>query len=201
MTTKKKKNAKPKKRTAFQSLIASIERSNKSFKRSGQARKIVMVAQDVLDLLTLKRIKATPGTYVQLPALSERRVKGLKDISELLKLPTLPSCDVCAIGAGMLAATLRLDHVPIARDDTGAVCTSAGYNTSGVLSAKMSDRAADVFPDELLRDMENAFERYHHGYDHLSAAARLEAIYKNLIKNKGKMFTNHDDPTEVIWAL
>lgn len=202
----KKKTAKPKRRTRFQKLIARIERSNKTFKKAGQAKKILMVAQDVLDLLSLKRINAYSGFYVQMPALPTK-VEGLKDISEFLKLPRLPACDVCAIGAGMVAATIRLNHVPIAKNEDDAVQFSASFNHPDgpdKFSVGMSDRAREVFPQVLLRDMESAFEHNDYGYDQDTDEDRLKAIYGNLVKNKGKKFTTDcakGETPEVVWSV
>src|ERR1700729_3822837 len=106
----KKRVAKP---TKFQKLVTSIERTNQSFKNAGQAKRIVMVATDVLAMLSLRRLSAVQGYYVTLPTGPH---EGLRDVSEFLKLPKLPACTVCAIGAAMVAATVRLNNVPIALD-------------------------------------------------------------------------------------
>jgi hypothetical protein len=193
--TKKKKVA------SFQKLVARIERSNASFKRAGQAKKIMMVAQDVLDLLKAKRLTAVTGYYMDLPQV---RADGLKDISEVLKLPKLPACDVCAIGAAMVASTVRLNGVPIEIEDDGYVRSDAQYKAHGAqdkFSASMSDRARSVFPDRLLRSMEEAFENCYYGYEQPHNDTRLSAIYENIVKNKGKKFTTNDTDNITVWSV
>jgi hypothetical protein len=192
----KKRVAKP---TKFQKLVTSIERTNRSFKKAGQAKRIVMVATDVLAMLSLKRLRPITGRYVILPAGSHR---GLKDVSEFLKLPRLPACEVCAIGAAMVASTIRLDHVPITftAGEVPEMEIDASFHSASTarrLSGNMSARALDVFPRDLLAFMEAAFEHRDFGYNIESDTARLRSIYKNLIKNKGKKFTDRVDGTAV----
>jgi hypothetical protein len=191
-----KKVTKPRKQTKFQKLIARIERSNKAFSKAGQAKKIVMVASDILELLSLKRINATPGTYVMLP----EPPREAKEVSDFLKLPRVPACDVCAVGAAMVTATIRLNRVQLVRDKYGQALTNVAFTSAydAPMSRGMSRRALSVFPKELLREMEDAFESEHHGYEQPDNSARLRAIYKNLVKNKGKKFTTHDTG-ETIW--
>jgi hypothetical protein len=186
-------------KTKFQQLVKSIEGSNKKFEKASGAGKIVMVARDVLAMLAARRIKATTCVYVQQANVPEERVVGLKDMSELLKLPKLPPCNVCAIGAAMFATTLRLDNVPISHDSGGyyAAYTSDGKSSTR-LGLSMSSRVRDVFPNELLRYMEHAFEYNGHGYKHRTSSERLTAIYTNLVENKGKKFTNCKTG-DVIW--
>jgi hypothetical protein len=192
-----KKVTKARKQTKFQKLIARIERSNKAFSKAGPAEKIVMVASDILELLSLKRINATPGTYVALP----EPPGEVNEVSDFLKLPRVPACDVCAIGAAMVAATIRLNRVKLVRDEYGQAMIDAVFTTGADdarMSSGMSRRALSVFPKELLREMEDAFESEHHGYEQFESRDRLRAIYKNLVKNKGRKFTTHDTG-EIIW--
>ena len=187
---------KTKSKTKFQQIVTRIESSNKKFQKASKAAKIVMVAKDVLAILNARRIKAVGGIYVDMGGIPYERTIGLKDMSELMKLPALPACSVCAIGAAMFATTLRLDNVPIQREtDYNMINAGADYTCQEGLnqSSNMSDRARSVFPHELLRRMEDAF-----GYRQSTANGRLAAIYENLVKNKGKKFTDHKTGG-VIW--
>jgi len=169
----------------FQKLVARIERSNKTFKNASPAKKIVMVAQDVLGLLDLKRISPIKGYYVDL--YDDDRLSKFKDLSEYLKLPRIPACRVCAIGAGMVAATIRLNNVP----------ASDTYIAFWDNENAMSNQTMSVFPIPLLRSMEGAFEHQFYGYEQ-NNEGRLRAIYENLIENKGKKFTEYHTG-KVVW--
>jgi hypothetical protein len=193
-------------KTKFQQLVKSIEGSNKKFEKASKAAKIVMVAKDVLAMLAARRIRAISGLYISQGGVPEESIVGLKDMSELLKLPVLPPCEVCAIGAAMFATTLRLDNVPITPDHFSSNhSTSAFYATEASaasgsgLSAAMSQRARCVFPDYLLRCMEYVFEKRECGYTQKSDSSRLVAIYKNLVENKGNSFTNCKTGT-LLWT-
>lgn len=191
-------------KTKFQQLVKRIEGSNKAFAKASKAQKIVIVAKDVLAILAARRIKAVTGTYVSLERVPQAHLDGLKDMSELMKLPSLPACNVCAIGAAMFATTLRLDHVPIESYNS---CSGPGFDDLSAdysegdscgMTSDMSERARDVFPHSLLRCMEYAFEEREHGYNKTAASGRLKDIYTNLVKNKGKKFTDRKTG-EVVW--
>ena len=188
-------------RRRFLHLCKSIDKSNKAFERADRFDKIVLVARDVLALLDMRKINACHGTYVQidLPKASSELPKKLDD---LLKLPNLPSCDVCAIGAAMVASTLRLDHVRTPKDNT-EYGINAGYADPGdkydATDDEMSRQARKAFTHVLLKEMEQAFECGAYGYGSLDRGeARLRAIYQNLIDNNGR-FTRHDDKTLQVW--
>jgi len=185
--------------TKFQRFIKRVEASNKEFKRAGRAKKIVMVANDVLAMLELRRLEACPGMYVRIPNVDIGRFGGLEEMSEVLKVPILPPCTVCAIGAGMLAATLRLDSVSILgpRGNVEAIFGYTERDVDGSNDQAMSAQTRKVFPNNLLRSMEWAFEQRSFGYTSLNATSRLRAIYTNLVKNNGKKFTHHRSGEEV----
>lgn len=179
-------------------LVKQIENSNEKFAKATPAQKIVMVAKDVIKLLDTGRAKATHGIYFELPRYEMADFTITKEIpkeigigrqlSEVLKMPDLPACNVCAIGAGMLAATMRLNKVRV-KDNLSYGLTET-YNTSPGKDT-MSSRVQGVFGNDLLREMEDAFEEGQHGYHRIKGAeARIRNIYQNLIDNKGKCFTH-----------
>jgi hypothetical protein len=183
-------NTKADKKAQFKNLVKRIQRSNKKFESATPAQKIVMVAQDVLALLDLNRIKATHGTYVQLPKGVEK-VKAKEDgtcsMQDVFKMSELPACDVCGIGAALLSCTLRLNQVEVDQAYVRAG-TYFGYNSAdcGDKDDQISARAREVFPHRLLREMEQAFENGSFDYYQVKTPkARLRAIYQNLIDNKG----------------
>ena len=167
-----------------------------------------MVAQDVLTLLSANRIKAGTGDYVRMNTgqlnLEKLEHEGQVEVADILKLPDLKACQVCAIGAGMLATTLRLDQAKVEFDPDNPYCREYfGYLPRPLNNAEgmMSSNAISVFGKELLRVMEETFEYNSYGYDrYLSPRGRLKAIYKNLIDNQGKRFT-HARTDAIIWAL
>jgi len=190
----------------FNDFVKSIENSNERFAKASSAQKIVMVAKDVLKLLALKRITSSRGSYVETGFIDEALFKGsaakrgkFSDIvsaSELFKLPELPECTVCAIGGAMVAATMRLNDCDV-NVSGNIVCDYYSYGNP----VGMSARADEVFGDELLREMESAFEQGTFEYHRLkSDSGRLKAIYENLVENKGKKFTFYKGVSEV-WPV
>jgi hypothetical protein len=191
---------KTEKTAKFKTLVKGIERSNEKFAKGKPHERIVMVAKDVLAMLALGRLKAQTGTYVHVELEDTALLESVQEegcqVSDLLKNPALPPCDVCAIGGVMVAATLRLNKV---RFEPGSSDLSDGFSEDE--KDTMSARAEDVFPAELLRIMEEAFEEGSFNYERLSSdSGRLRAIYTNLVENKGKCFT-HYRGSEVVWPV
>ena len=183
----------------FKAFVRSVERSNVKFAKATQDERIVMVARDVLALLGLGRIEAEHSVYVDTYLAEYRppKAEGCQ-VSDLLKDPQMPTCQVCAIGGAMIAATLRLNRVPFEPDPSGDLSGVFNVNSEAEPDT-MAARASDVFPTELLRTMENAFEDGDFNYSAMhSSAGRLRAIYQNLIDNKGKRFTGYRR-AEVAW--
>lgn len=191
---------------SFKQLINGIERSNAAFERASEAKKRKMVAQDVLRLLDLGRLKARHGRFFWIN-ISSGSVPGLlpRRFDDVLKLPELPTCQVCAIGAAMVCSTLRLDGVPTPQPDRDGLpgatfeawynsrplASNESFSTMPGLSDPMSETTRKVFPDQMLRTMEHAFEAGAYGYSELvTAAGRMRAIYQNIVDNGGEL-TNH----------
>lgn len=187
----------------FEKWKENVEKSNELFANATPAEKIVMVAKDVLQLCSLKYLIPKTGNYVliglpaDLKGGDSYREKPLpEEMSTLLKEVELPYCQVCAIGGAMVATTIRLNKVPLNSSQSPCCLDDdelyVGY--SGVRSSGMSERAREVFPKELLSEMERAFETGDYGYgDAGKAAQRFEAIYQNLVENQGKKFTAYAD--------
>jgi hypothetical protein len=189
----------------FESLVRRIERSNKRFESATATQKIVMVSQDVLDMLELERIKARHMIYVKIPLCVSNiqpNLSGNVQISDVLKLPELPVCSVCAIGAGMVAATLRKNDVVAPKSYASADFNYRNSPESNFEGEGMSLRAQEVFGKRLLRSMEQAFEDGEYNYHRTERGdSRMKAIYKNLIKNKGEKFTHYQANNFVIWTI
>jgi hypothetical protein len=195
----------------FAGLVKRIEMSNVAFKKADRATRILMVSRDVLQLLSLGRLNPERGRYFSVDV-SRREVadvarKAGAGLQEVLRLPELPACTVCAIGSAMLATTLRLNKVRCKSMDVDVEFGGATLSTTFVSPEErrynesaypMSGTTMRVFPEALLRRMEEAFERGYYGYCNCgSVRLRLKAIYENLVKNKGKKFTDATNGEEV----
>ena len=195
-------------RRRFVALCKRIDKSNKAFERADRYERIAMVARDVLALLDMRKIDACHGTYVQVDVPRESQNSVPKKFDDLLKLPNLPACNVCAIGGAMVAATLRFDSVPTPKkrpyDEEGTLSSAnASYydpdESCNATSESMSKQARKVFPNVLLRKMEEAFEYGYYDYGFLPAGEeRFRAIYQNLVDNDGK-FTRRNRNDDVVW--
>lgn len=201
-------------RKKFVELVSSIEKSNRAFKKASPSKKIVMVARDVIALIKLERLEVKHGVYVIMSGID--KFSPETQVQDIIKMPTLPACQVCAIGGAMVAATLRLNQVQvgdIVAEHTSSIGVFFNYSSPDFqydnAECGMSNRATDIFPHRLLREMEDAFERGYYGYDFFSYAKdRLIAIYQNLIDNEGKKFTeyrepnvDYDDADNIIWSI
>jgi hypothetical protein len=189
------------KKAQFKNLVKRIQRSNKKFESATSAQKIVMVAQDVLALLTLQRIEAEHGTYVRVPQVEKVKVNedGNCSMQDVFKMPDLPACHVCAIGSAQVAAVLRLNKVEAPADEV-RLGKWYSYNSNHLNDSddQISERTQEVFPDSLLREMETAFENGSYDYGKIKTPKlRLRAIYQNLIDNKG-CFTYYKDSQAII---
>jgi hypothetical protein len=199
----------------FTTFVKSVERSNTKFQQANRHQKIVMVSKDVLKMLELKRIKAQTGTYVEMPPapgitlekddagfLTYTDADNKCSVQDILKMPDLPACTVCAIGSAMLGSTLRLNKVNASKTAAyHGISMWYDYDAVGTTDTQASKRANSVFGTQLLRYMEEAFESNNYGYVHLSTHNRLIAIYQNLIDNKGKRFTWYEDKTRVVFEV
>lgn len=200
----------------YQRLVKRIEKSNQEFQKASKSQRIVMVAKDVLAMLKLGKMQATSGTYFEVPGIPNSPLvekKGSCQLSDILKMPDLPTCEVCAIGGAMMASVLRLKKVDVDCGDIadgilGVYLSEKDRNNPGfsnpnnhyyVVGRKMALKTEQVFPPKLLHEMEEAFENGSYGYDIGSDRQNMQDIYQNLIDNKGKKFTMRDDPKTVVW--
>jgi hypothetical protein len=189
-----------KNRAAFQRIIKCIRTNNARFKKASPSRKIVMVSEDVVALVKARYFAPRRHYYVHVDEAVHSAEKEVRDWNQLLELP-IPACEVCGIGAAMVASTLRL-KVPVTRWGNGMVATDYDFDdTEAAGNPTLSGRALQVFPAVLLRTMEDAFEFGNYGYKQEDQTARLLAIYENLIQNKGRSFTVFNDSDEMLWSV
>ncbi len=177
----------------FRNLVDRINRTNDKFEEADADKKRLMVAKDVLRLLDAKAVAAIHNIYVELDQVPDKFTgRGGFQVSDLFKSIKTPTCNVCAIGGAMVAATMRLN-------DVSTWCNSVLEDSFDEHEeGGMSARAVEVFGKDLLRRMETAFERGSFGYHRLkSANGRLRAIYQNLVDNRGARFTNYRGVSEL----
>lgn len=167
-----------------------IEKNNKIWSDSTDAERRVLLAKDALERLTKGQIKARRG---KLTAFRNTRklVKEEASIQEVIAKGEV--CQACALGSLMISQVFYKNKVKASQYWTGL---NWGDNNA--------DELRNLFGHEL-RKMEYAFEngeglvsssqlRSGEGFDcrkffskyRDSSTKRLEAILKNVIRNKGE---------------
>ena len=153
----------------------------KAFYRQTKAQKRVTIAKDVLKWLDTKKVRASPGVYLDVYDGKELVTEG--DTVNGYK------CEACALGA-IFACTV----------ERAKAARSGGFNVS---SGHMRSRLGPYFERDQLAAIENAFEQtsvipteastgtwspQYEGADFSadsSPTRRMRAIMKNIIRNNG----------------
>ncbi len=138
------------------------------------------IARDVLEMLDKRKIVPVVGA-AYLRFFLGRRARRHEELQGLVAGKT---CDVCAIGALLLAEVTRRDDLKI------------GDNWSHTVSMKMSqvhERLKSIFPIWMLHNIESAFEGPDDSsvYENQpcyrdSAAIRMRKIMRNILFNGGE---------------
>jgi len=162
-------------------------KKEKPFSRLNAAEKRVAIAQDVLAQLKIGRYVAESGTYVSLVDGDDTKVKANQQF--LTKPPQFGAsgqCNVCAKGA-LVCSIVRLDKkfnktvLQLASDVNLVLRRFFGQENANVMEAAFENW--NEFDDADGSDATQAFWQKHHDGDDRSV---LEAIMKNVIKNKGE---------------
>jgi len=159
------------------------KRTKRTFEELTDAEKRVAVAKDVIKQLELKKIVATPGTYVYGHGKTDKQATR--------------RCQACMLGGAILALArlqpkLRDDLVDVYSPHRGSgemVCTT-GPDAFALLE--------DLFGDQMLT-IESAFEDWGaagEAFTQKRPADRMIAICKNIIKNKGDLVLPGDADAE-----
>jgi hypothetical protein len=169
-------------------LAAARERANKRFDKLPAAVRRVKIAQDVLKLLDVRKLKAAHCYFSPdfgLRALPVDYWDSTKSLQEML--PKMESCSVCAKGALLVAAADLRNQVTITQSHTEI------YWGDG--SVSLSKALGGAFSPEQLGNIEKAYENFCNptstvpyrlkSYLGESSQDRLRAIMANIIKNKG----------------
>lgn len=180
---------------------------NKKFWAMAKDKQCISVAKDVLKLLSEGFLKARKGTYGEF-----RRIPRKYKVGDRSKIPdqaddlikTLKKndakCEVCGIGACFISLVNLGDNI-----STNTMIGKRRSFYNGISDRTMRILLRKVFSSNQLTLIESAFEKNttHNdtvsGYEiydekvdaacfgdqYISDAARLKAIMKNIIKNKG----------------
>lgn len=158
-------------RKRLRSIRDRIRKTSNAFANATPSQKRVMIAQDVLFQISLRRFKPS-STYFENDKVFEatEMLDSTTQVQDLFK--RMPSCHVCGIGSCFVATVDRVNELQIY--DT----TSLGSRDSQVeYLAKQG-----LFTGEHLGGIENAFE---HGGWGRSPTDRLKKIMKRIIKLEG----------------
>ncbi len=152
-----------------------IERRNTLFAGKTPAEQRVLIAQDVIALLEVGRLKAS-NEYLDHPV-RNYYMAGLQAQTVLLESPK--SCACCAKGAIFVSYILFKNDLKCGKDFEDVF--------DGV---KRNRPALDIFPADMLEDLENCYE----GFDgqkrwidkYPDRMTRLIALMENIIANNGE---------------
>jgi hypothetical protein len=157
-------------------MTKSTVETNKSFTKANAARKRVLIAKDVLIQIEQGKYNMTQGEYFRPQVYEYDALINQQTINEM------PPCKVCGIGAAFCSA-LRLGNDFSKR---------AGSVDSTVMREEMLYR---YFEPAQVDAIEYAFEGwsglphcqpfYYKFKDYSNKNAVAEAIFRNIIKNKG----------------
>lgn len=182
---------------------ARVLRENAAFKKMSKAQQRVVGAQDVLRWLANGRLKAQRGKWL---LLSRRNIatsegfwtQGLRDGDMRDALLKETTCQGCALGSLLACMVARVDKLPI---KDAFYASSLGHSKVMVSRDPVFSYLQKFFSIDQLRLMEVAFERGGgdvycdnsaqrlaariFGKRYHSSAARLRAIMRNVVRNKG----------------
>lgn len=175
-------------------LTPEIPVKKKPFSKMTKAEKRMAIAEDALKWLSLGKIGAISGNYFDSPEVNTEleKLTGRKtlDLQEILEKEGT-TCEVCAKGALFAADVLRRDNFRM------------GINNIYIGSLTIEQKLADIFDPLQLHLIEAAYEgvvvygenempeilikksRAFYG-KYSTSEARMIAIMKNIIKNKGE---------------
>lgn len=166
------------------------------------AERRVLIANDVLFLLGQRQrdSKLTPtcGVYV------DRDIRPYKDSPEMQLQQIVDAwiqekdCQVCALGAALVATTLRFNDFTVGQFD-GTITTVAGEDPRYIVLSDIREYLMQFFDREQLGLIETAYEgasiikvpdeddaaAYNFKMRYYDLRTRLRAIFKNIVANKG----------------
>jgi hypothetical protein len=185
---------------------AKTRQANAKFAKLSKDMQRVEIAKDVLKQLQRKRIRPTMGIWYKIPRVVNELVNANKEILKTQFHEVMnagPSCDACALGAVFVSAARKFDQRTFHQATVkGEFDSSNRYPNQGGMLRYLKN----FFEHKQLKMIENAFElgngslaaayfdkqntamnaavRFGNRYAS-SATKRLQAIMKNIIKNKG----------------
>lgn len=182
-------------------LRREIERRNKIFSAATLEEKRVLIAKDVLTQLKTGKLKARKSYFVRF---ARDYGNGERDFRSAYLKGELPRCEACGVGSLMISCTLFNNSHRICDDALGGFL---GSHIKENNRQSIRNGFLDIFEREQLSLIEQAFElgrgelssdfadeedwnvkrpeAVAFGKKYRSAHARLVAIMRNIIKNKG----------------
>lgn len=187
------------------SSIKSVKKTVKKTKpvsRMTKAEKVVVIAQDVIRMINAKKFKVLDShgyINVRIPATVKADEQLQKHLSKL------QDCEVCALGACMLAKVDKFDDCKV-RDlfGTGSDISDNGVDSFGFEETNrdsITEQLRGIFDENQMSLIEDAFESSDYQYDleeltysrayeifgsyYEDSSDRLKAIMKNIIDNNG----------------
>lgn len=167
--------------------MSTLKTRNAKFKAASATQKRMMIAEDVLDQLSAKKIKAAHRGWALMTFDTPQNPK-----QEVCNVMDKAQCTCCALGAMMLSEVRINDKLKLGTllDDDGLGLEFRMYHGAD------EDRLCDYFEDAQIRLIESAYERGTGRYDgtersvsfgerYKTPELRLRAIMENIVANNG----------------
>lgn len=187
-------------RAALEAAIArnnkETERRNRQFARLSNARKRVVIAQDVLDQLDLRRLVPTFGKYLEVPDEVAQKFSSWDDDDESIQVHEAldgVSCKVCGIGSLFVAAVDRANECTVADMDQPQNDYFMREYLGDFFDLEQLVLVEAAFEGRLINSMETDLTEYspevlaaiRFASKVRSASGRLKKIMQNIVDNGG----------------
>ncbi len=172
-------------------VFEQIANTNKQYNASSKKERIVMLAQDVIELLKAKKIVTrTRGPFCTIPAITFDNVAEFD--SSLKKVLPQVQCEVCGLGSMFVALVARKNRVATHIGEYGIqsmdrdLKTVLGKNLfhQVEIAYEMGEGWFNVIDNVLDESFFKAAVKF--GKRYKSDDNRLIGIMKNIIKNEGE---------------
>lgn len=160
------------------------------------------IANDIIELVNSNRLIPQPGVWIEFKEKEVDKFKVNHSVSKLFKEKKLSKCEVCGVGAVMLAMLLYKNQVY--KDDLVGNCM--WYHTENINTSRFLDKVRALFDKSQLTLIEAAFERGNLGLSSIhitpyqkemairfgrrypNSNERMIAIFEHIIKSKDGKF-------------
>jgi hypothetical protein len=163
---------------------------NQAFQGATVAQKRVLIAKDVLKLISEDKVDIKKGNFIVVPLISEEvgECQANKAVEE-----GKVKCTVCAKGSLFLGHVYRTNNIIVDDLDTGNGSNEIANRLKNVFTEKQLDLIETAFEGEyynwngksLLNEKEEQKALEFFENSHFNPTERLKAILKNIISNSG----------------